>query len=157
MDHLDPFRSRPVQVLPSVAQGGWRLKRYGIVSEGRGIDPAISDAATSEALRRLPEPGALSDGAGNHGVGFQLVHFAQVAVVSPVFYWQWGSVLANLEQLRASWDQPTRFETGVREVVGCIWEMEIVAYEVDLWKRVMLVEGDQPDARLAKYLDTTLP
>lgn len=120
------------------------------------MDPAIVDAATGEALRRLPVPGALSDAAGNHGVGFQLVHFAQVAVVSPVFYWQWGSVLANLEQLRASWDHPSRFEAGVREVVGCIWEMEIVAFEVDLWKRVMLAAGDRPETRLARYLDTAL-
>lgn len=48
---------------------------------------------------------------------------------SPVFYWQWGSVLANLDQTRASWEEPTVFGDGIKEVVGCIWEMDVVSFE----------------------------
>ncbi len=156
MDHLDPFRPRPVRALPPVERQGWRLKQYAIVSDGRAFDATVAEAACAEALHRLPVAGALSDGAGNHGVGFQIVHFAQVAVVAPVFYWRWGSVLANLPQLRARWDRPDVFETGVAGVVGCVWEMQVVAFEVDLWQRTMLAAARAADERLAQYLEDTL-
>ncbi len=156
MDHLDPFRPRPVRALQPVERQGWRLKQYAIVSDERAFDAIVAEAACAEALQRLPVAGALSDDLGNHGVGFQIVHFAQVAVVSPVFYWQWGSVLANLPQLRAQWDRPDVFKTGVAEVVGCVWEMQVVAFEVDLWKRTMLTAAGAPEERLAQYLDEML-
>ncbi|MBG6202121.1 hypothetical protein IWQ48_003264 [Labrenzia sp. EL_13] len=38
-----------------------------------------------------------------NGMGFQIVHFAQVTVVAPVFYWQWGIVLSKIGQMRAYW------------------------------------------------------
>ncbi len=156
MNHLEEFVARPVQALPLVEQDGWRLKRYAILAEGRAFDAAVAEAASREALRRLPAASALSDADGNHGVGLQIVHFAQVAVVSPVFYWQWGSVLARIDQLRAQWAEPEVFETGVAEVVGCIWEMEVVAFEMDLWKRTMLGADGAPEDRLARYLGTHL-
>jgi hypothetical protein len=72
------------------------LKGYAILADGSALDEAISRAAAEEALRRLPRAGSLKDETGNQGVGFQIVHFAEVAIVSPVFYWQWGSVLAKI-------------------------------------------------------------
>jgi hypothetical protein len=135
---LQPFRPRPVLALPHVESNGWHLKRYAILADGRVFDEAIATAAGEEALRRLPKAGSLNDEAGNQGVAFQIVHFAEVAVVSPVFYWQWGSVLAHLNQMRASWDAPTELGDGVREVVGCIWEMNIVQFEVVAWATQLL-------------------
>ncbi|MEM9278087.1 MAG: hypothetical protein AAGA76_05910 [Pseudomonadota bacterium] len=120
MNKLQAYRPRPVLNLPSVEGNGWHLKRYAILSDEKSFDETIVNAATKEAFKRLPEAGSLNDETGNQGVAFQIVHFAEVAVVSPVFYWQWGSVLAHLDQMRASWDAPTKFVDGVREVVGCI-------------------------------------
>ncbi|MEX3014213.1 hypothetical protein [Gymnodinialimonas hymeniacidonis] len=153
MEHLEAFRHRPVHVLPLVERDGWRLKRYGIVADGRALDMGVADAASAAAVRGLPEPGAVEEGSGNHGAWFQIVHFAQTAVVSPIFYWQWGSVLSHGPQMRAPWEAPTAFAEGFSEIVGCIWEMELVAFEVDLWKRVMLGDGGDPEARLARYLE----
>lgn len=55
----------------------------------------------------------------NHGVGFQIIHFAEVAVVAPTFYWHWGSVLSKIVQVPAPWDRPTEFSASVNDVVGC--------------------------------------
>ncbi|MEM9640915.1 MAG: hypothetical protein AAGA19_05390 [Pseudomonadota bacterium] len=153
MKHLTPFRPRPVLPLNVVEQAGWRLKNYAILADGRSYDETVASAASEEALRRLPEAGGLRDEEGNHGIGFQIVHFAEVGVVSPVFYWQWGSVLARLEQIRARWEDPTVFRDGVREVVGCIWEMDIVQFEVNLWTSTLLDGTEPPDVRLNRYLD----
>lgn len=138
MSSLQPYRPRPVLNLPHVESSGWHLKRYAILADGRAFDEAIVAAAAEEALRRLPNAGSLNDETGNQGVAFQIVHFAEVAVVSPVFYWQWGSVLAHLDQMRASWNAPSQFEDGVKEVVGCIWEMNIVQFEVGAWANQLL-------------------
>ncbi|EBA11989.1 hypothetical protein [Roseobacter sp. CCS2] len=153
MDHLAPFRSRPTLHLPQFNQSGWQLKRYAILSQGHTYNDDVTTAATAKAMRLLPKAGSLVDADGNHGIGFQIIHFAQVAVVSPVFYWQWGSVLAHAGQVRASWDEPTLFHDGAKEVLGCVWEMDIVNFEVNVWKKHMLSDNKTPSQNLATYLD----
>lgn len=138
--------------LPLVESSGWYLKRYAILADGRAFNEAIATAAAEEALKRLPDAGSLNDETGNQGVAFQIIHFAEVAVVSPVFYWQWGSVLAHLDQMRASWDAPTQFGDGVREVVGCIWEMNIVQFEVGVWANQLLGGKKSTTDGLSAYL-----
>ncbi|MEM7170511.1 MAG: hypothetical protein AAF530_10085 [Pseudomonadota bacterium] len=155
--HLQTFQARDVLFLPLAGGQGWRLKRYAILSHGRSFDPDIVTAATAAALKRLPPAGNLHEADGNHGVGFQIIHFAQVAVVSPVFYWQWGSVLANAEQMRAPWDHPTRFATGVTEVIGCLWEMEIVSFEAQSWQDSLLAPHGGSEKSLTDYLGRALP
>ncbi|TQV77714.1 hypothetical protein [Denitrobaculum tricleocarpae] len=151
MRHLQAFQSRDVRALPLANEKGWQLKRYAILSEGRDFDNGIASSALAEALARLPKAGQIGDEAGNHGVGFQIIHFAEVAVVSPVFYWQWGSVLANIGQMRAPWDQPTSFGDGESEVVGCVWEMDLVSFEIAAWKDTVLGHSGTPAERLASY------
>lgn len=152
MNTLQPYRPRPILALPTIENSGWHLKRYAILADGRTFDDAIATAAAEEALRRLPKPGSLNDETGNQGVAFQIVHFAEVAVVSPIFYWQWGSVLAHLDQMRASWDAPTEFGDGAKEVVGCIWEMNIVQFEVETWATQLLGGTKSTDDGLTTYL-----
>lgn len=153
MNHLQPFQSRKVSALPLATQNGWRLKRYAIFADGRDFDEEVASSATSEAISRLPQVGEIGDDSSNHGVGFQIIHFAEVAVVSPVFFWQWGSVLAQSHQLRASWETPTSFGDGVEEVVGCVWEMEVICFEVNAWKNTVLCNMGTPTERVAKYLE----
>lgn len=149
MTHLAPFQARDVLALAPVTAKGWTLKRYAILAEGRDYDEAVATAATDAALARLPEAGPLEDASGNHGLGFQIIHFAETAVVAPLFYWQWGSVLAHGDQLRAPWDAPTAFATGSAEVFGCVWEMDIVTFEVDAWRRTMLDGHGAPAGYIA--------
>lgn len=153
MEHLQQFYSRSVLSLPVAKDHGWQLKRYAILANGRNFDNNIASSALIEAFKRLPDAGSLKDGAGNHGVGFQIVHFAQIAVVSPVFYWQWGSVLANIGQIRAKWETPTIFGDGVKEIVGCIWEMEIVNFEIGTWRNTLLNNTGTPEERFETYLE----
>ncbi|WP_299547601.1 hypothetical protein [uncultured Tateyamaria sp.] len=151
MSHLDPFRARTVLSLPAERSAGWQLKRYAILADGRAFSEEVATAATAAAIQRLPQARPLSEVDGNHGMGFQLIHFAETAVVSPAFYWQWGSVLAHIDQLRAPWDDPTRFDTGSPEVFGCVWEMEIVTFEVGAWTSTMLSDHGAPADRLQAY------
>lgn len=152
IEHLQQYCSRHVMSLPIAKDHGWQLKRYAILADGRKFDNDIASSALIEAYARLPDAGNLVDEADNHGIGFQIVHFAELAVVSPVFYWQWGCVLANIGQMRANWITPTNFGNGVEEIVGCIWEMEVVSFEVNTWKNTLLNNVDTPTERLASYL-----
>lgn len=152
MEHLKPFKERNVLGLEAAHGRGWQLKRYAILADGRVFDEEVASAATAEALRRLPDAGSLENAAGNHGIGFQIIHFAETAVVSPVFYWQWGSVLARLGQIKAHWEDPTAFNDGVDEIVGCIWEMNVVQHETEAWTSSMLAQPEAPFLRLSHYL-----
>ena len=156
MEHLKPFEEREVLRLDSINEQSWQLKRYAILAEGRTFEAEVAAAATAEALQRLPKAGSLADAIGNHGIGFQIIHFAETAVVSPVFYWQWGSVLAQPFQIKAQWNRPTIFKDGVDEIVGCIWEMNIVRDEVKAWTDTMLGRSQNPLEQLSDYLNAGL-
>lgn len=156
LEHLKPFEEREVLRLDSIKKQGWQLKRYAILAEGRTFEAEVAAAATAEALQRLPKAGSLANAIGNHGIGFQIVHFAETAVVSPVFYWQWGSVLAQLFQIKAQWNRPTIFNDGADEVVGCIWEMNIVRDEVKAWTDTMLGKSQSPREKLSDYLNADI-
>ena len=113
MNHLQPYQARKVICLPTVEIDGWWLKRYVILSAGRKFDKDIVLTALNAAIARLPQSEKLENPNNNHGVGFQIVHFAEVAVVSPVFYWIWGSVLANTHQMRAQWETPRDWDSSL--------------------------------------------
>lgn len=157
MNHLQPYVPRKVFALPTAETHAWHLKRYVILAADKVFDAVTVSSALNAAIERLPKAGHLRDANGNHGVGIQLIHFAEVAVVSPVFYWCWGSVLANSHQLRAQWECTTAFETGVKEIVGCIWEMEILCFETQSWKETMLSGTGTPEENLSNYLACNLP
>ncbi len=154
MEHLQPFYTRAGFSLPTFSEYGWVLKRYAILADGRSFDEDVAIAASTKAVARLPQAGSLADKVGNHGVGFQIIHFAEIAVVSPVFYWRWGSVLAKIDQLRASWNTPTEFSDGVNDVIGCIWEMDVVSFEIETWRASLLSQSGKPEERLETYLNT---
>jgi len=157
MDHLQPYTQRKILRLPSIGANGWQLKRYAILAENKQYDPATVLSASTSAIKQLPKAGKLEDPSGNHGVGFQIIHFAQVAVVSPIFYWVWGSVLANTHQMRAQYKSTNEFETGVEEVVGCVWEMQIVNFETQSWMKTVLGDSGALSEKLAMYLESSLP
>jgi len=157
LQHFQSYQSRTTRVLPTIQTNGWDLKRYAILAKNRHYVPEITSSALDAAILRLPAAGKLGDTDGNHGIGFQIVHFAEAAVVSPVFYWMWGSVLSNVTQMRADWGEPSSFTTGVSEVVGCVWEMEIVNFEIQAWKETMLSESGSASEKLSRYLECHLP
>ena len=156
MQHLEPYRRRDIRHLEQVDCNGWRLKRYAIIADGRAFDPLVVEAATAAALERLPKAGTLTDGQDNHGIGVQIFHFAeQIPLVSPVFYWKWGSVLFNAHQVRSYSTSPYKIVDGVREVVGCIWEMELVSFEVQAWRNIVLGGDADPNDRVERYLNAS--
>ncbi len=154
MKHLEPFRSRKSRALQTQSQNGWTLKQYAIFADGRYFDESVTSAAFEGAIGYLPKAGTLQDPNSNHGVGFQIVHFAEVAIVSPNFYWMWGSVLAHATQLRAPWSNPTSFEKGFVEIIGCVWELEIITFEVRAWQNSMLTTSNQPEQGIQRYLSS---
>jgi hypothetical protein len=120
MDHLQRFCPRNVLLLPIFTDGAWQLKGYAIRAKDRVFDEIIATAAGTEALKRLPEAGVLMDRTGNHAVGFQIVHFAEVAIVSPLFYWPWGSFLAKIAQTCTLGDALRGFRRGNNSIIGCV-------------------------------------
>ncbi|MEM5518930.1 hypothetical protein WNY37_18365 [Henriciella sp. AS95] len=153
MKHLKPFEPRNVLALPLATMKGWTLKRYAILSVGWNFEDRIVSSALQAAVEQLPTAGDILNADTNHGVGFQIIHFAEVAVVAPTFYWHWGSVLSNVEQIRAQWDRPTEFSQSANDVVGCVWEMDIVSFEVAAWKSTILSNDGAPNDRLSRYTE----
>lgn len=153
MQHFKTFQDRTVRALDISERDSWRLKRYAIIAAHREYDTGGVMAATDAAFARLPKAGTLQDAQSNHGIGFQIIHFAEdIPLVSPVFYWTWGSVLFNAHQMRSYRQAPYEIVDGVRDVVGCIWEMQLVAFEVRAWRDTVLSGHGEAETNVAKYL-----
>lgn len=59
--------------------------------------------------------------------------------------------------MRAPWKHPAKFDTGVKKVVGCIWEMQIVCFEMQAWTNTLLNNVGTPGENLTDYLERYLP
>ena len=54
--------------------------------------------------------------------------------------------------MKVHWNEPTVFKDGVDEIVGCVWEMNIVRDEVKAWTDTMLGRSQNPLDQMSKYL-----
>ena len=59
--------------------------------------------------------------------------------------------------MRAQWKNSANFEAGVSEVVGCIWEMQVLCFEIQSWKETMLNGSGKPENNLQLYLNSIYP
>ncbi|MEM7070204.1 MAG: hypothetical protein AAF403_00405 [Pseudomonadota bacterium] len=153
MHNFNHYQPRSSMLLPSVKYNGWQIKRYAIFAKSREFDEKIIFAATRKAKTLLPIAGKIDEPDNNHGVGFQIIHFAETAIVSPVFYWMCESVLANTRQMRAQWNTPTEFDDVTNDIIGCVWELEIIEFEVKSWKHIMLCSNQPLAEKLEHYLN----
>ncbi|WP_157598841.1 hypothetical protein [Tateyamaria omphalii] len=55
--------------------------------------------------------------------------------------------------MRAAWEAPTSFGDGVAEVIGCVWEMNLIIHETQSWMRTLLSGHGTQDDRLVRYME----
>jgi hypothetical protein len=130
-------------------EGGWRLKVYGI-SYDRGAPRLELVAAAKEVAReRLP---SMADGA-HYGVGYLGVHDARKACFAFVGWWAERYELHH-HLFRAPRDRAHALEPAPPGLVGCVWDLYLVAFERQAWMSALLGQSEpDPEGYLAMRLN----
>lgn len=107
--------------------GGWRLKCYVMtVSSGMAMPQGLRAAAMDRAAA------VLADVTQGHGVGYVVIHRARPANFVLIDWWE-REVDLRQRYFRSEHTAPGTLEEMPAEVVGCVWELEILLHERDAW------------------------
>ncbi|WP_067467386.1 hypothetical protein [Actinomadura macra] len=136
-------RPRPVRPLGIHEGGGWRLKVYGITSEGERPPDELVGAALKAAPEALPSPAVLRGGPDpdRYGLGFVVVHRAGDFCF--VLYDWWAAENEIHQRLySAPLDAPQELRPHPTPAVFCVWEGAAVDHERRAWIEHVLKRSD---------------
>lgn len=148
------YSPRLVKALPPVDVSGRALKVYGMFAEPEraAVLPApewLRQQAAS-VLRGSPQPG-------DHPVGFLIMHYGTDGDYLLVSQWYDANMLKHWVRGSAvdAGGSTTFAPLAQRDLVACVWELEVIKFERDAWINTVLARGRLDRASLDAYLGTT--
>ncbi|MFE5793151.1 hypothetical protein ACFQ8C_11320 [Streptomyces sp. NPDC056503] len=148
------YSPRLVKALPPVHAHGRALKAYVMFA-----DP--------ERAGDLPKPEWLERHAasvlggppveGDHPAGFLILHHGAEGTYLLVSQWYDADMLKHwVRGAAVAADGTTDFvPLAERDLIACVWELEIVKFERDAWVNTVLARGDTGQDSLDAYMETT--
>ncbi|MFJ5289177.1 hypothetical protein [Streptomyces sp. NPDC088348] len=148
------YSPRLVKALPPVDVCGRALKVYAMFAE-------------PESASTLPEPEWLQQQVasvlteplqeGDHPAGFLILHYGTEGNYLLVSQWYDANMLKH-------WVRGTAVDAAgnttvtplvQRDLIACVWELEVIKFERDAWVNTVLAQGRLDQASLDAYLNTT--
>jgi hypothetical protein len=151
---MSTYSPRLVQAFPAVSASGRTFKVYGIFA-----DP--------DAQPAFPQPGWLRQHVASlrqepieqddHAVGFLMLHFAKDGDYLLMSQWYGVNMLKHWVY-RAQDDAnggPAFVALTQRDVIACVWELEVMKFERDAWVRTVMHRGALDEVSTDAYLSAT--
>ncbi|WP_049564745.1 hypothetical protein [Streptomyces sp. SBT349] len=148
------YSPRLVKALPPVDVSGRVLKAYTMFAEPeRHSAPPEPEWLRRHAASVLREPPQ----EGDHPVGFLILHHGMEADYLLVSQWYDADMLKHWVRgsvVDAEGDT-TFAPLAQRDLIACVWELQIIGFERDAWVNTVLAQGRLDQASLDAYLGTT--
>lgn len=148
------YSPRLVKALPPLDVCGRVLKVYGMFAEPeRGSILPESEWLQQQAASVLREP--LQPG--DHPVGFLILHYGMDGNYLLVSQWYDANMLKHWVRGSAvgAEGRITFTPLAQRDLIACIWELEVIKFERDAWVNTVLAQGQLDQASLDAYVATT--
>ena len=146
------YSPRMVKAFAPLDVCGRTLKTYGIFAEleRRSTFPAAEwlRGHAESVLREPPQPG-------DHALGFLILHYGMDGDYLLVSQWYDANMLKHwVRGPETDGEGNTAFvPLAQRDLIACVWELEVIKFERDAWVRTVLARGqldqDGRDAYLA--------
>ncbi|MYD32458.1 MAG: hypothetical protein F4W98_01065 [Acidimicrobiales bacterium] len=157
MDHANDlaegdYRPRPIRHLSTQTVQGWHLKTYGINAMPQRSDDVLDpdvEAAAARVGHGLLE-GLETSNTGRYG--FLIIHQGGLANWLLVNRWA-EDILLRSELFRAGHDAPTDFQPETSDLIGCLWELEVVDFERRAWTEAVIKGNGGVDRYMATVLN----
>ena len=142
-----PYQPRRITFLELWETCGWRLKTYGIAPRDAVPGGELIDAARTAARARLPVPARTPT---RYGVGFMGIHEGRGSNL--VFLDWWADENELRHHVFVSYPPASLALTEVTStgLLGCVWDMTVLAFEREAWVDAALKSDGPPD--LERYL-----
>lgn len=148
------YSPRLVKALPPVDVCGRALKVYAMFAEQeRSFSPPAPEWLRRHAASVLREPPQ----EGDHPVGFLILHYGMEGDYLLVSQWYDADMLKHwVRGSVADAEGNTTFAPlAQRDLVACVWELEVIKFERDAWVNTVLAQGRLDKSSLDAYLGTT--
>ncbi|WP_208814153.1 hypothetical protein [Micromonospora echinofusca] len=113
-------------------------------------DPQWLQQQAAAVLSEAPQPG-------DHPVGFLILHYGMDGNYLLVSQWYDANMLKH-------WVRGSTVDAGgdttftplaQRDLIACVWELEVIRFERDAWVNTVLAQGRLDQASRDAYLATT--
>jgi hypothetical protein len=148
------YSPRLVKALPPLDVCGRVLKAYGMFAEPERRsavpEPKWLEQHAASVLSESPQEG-------DHPVGFLILHYGMEGDYLLVSQWYDSDMLKHWVRgsvVDAGGDT-TFAPLAQRDLIACVWELEIIKFERDAWVNTVLAQGRLDQASLDAYLGTT--
>jgi hypothetical protein len=150
------MNSGPIEVYsPRVVatRGIWDLdvlqfKVYDLLAKDKTVtDEMIKTAEVFLREEVIPDAEEMGD---SNGVGFVIIHPGDLGVTIAAQWWAQGSVLCQ-RIYRRQYDDVVPLDTINRPAVACVWELEIIAAEQNIWRETMMKSQQEKSAYLKTF------
>ncbi|GGY65266.1 hypothetical protein [Streptomyces omiyaensis] len=148
------YTPRLVKALPPVRANGRTLKAYAMFADPeRSGEPPKPDWLERHAAAVLHEPLA----GGDHPAGFLILHRGAEGTYLLVSQWYDADMLKHwVRGAVVDAEGETSFAPlPQRDLIACVWELEVVKFERDAWVNTVLARGSTGRDALEAYLGTT--
>jgi hypothetical protein len=134
---------------PSAADTTWRMKLYGIASQGE-----LPRASLLSAARRIAGEQLVREKANNYGVGFIGVHDGRDAAFVFVDFWGNENELFHRVFLSRGSDPDKLTPAEPADSSVCVWDLHLQSFERAAWIKHVLRKAEAPDFEgyLAEHL-----
>lgn len=148
------YSPRLVKALPAVDVCGRVLKAYAMFA-----DPALSSVLPEPEWLRRHAASVLSEAPqeGDHPAGFLILHHGAEGTYLLVSQWYDADMLKHwVRGSTVDAEGNTTFAPlAQRDLIACVWELEVIRFERDAWVNTVLARGRIDEDSLGAYLDTT--
>ena len=148
----EQYQPRPIRCVELWSTGDWRLKIYSIAYQRELARPEMFACAKELAREHLPQP-AITDS--RYGAGYVGVHDGRGFVVIFVDWWENENELFHKVFVNKGGNSLTFRRAGPDELVSCVWDTRVIAFERDAWVDTVLNNPNGPslDEYFALRLD----
>lgn len=149
-DDLPAYKPRFIRCRGVWSVKGWSIKTYMTSAYEDRIATDFQDAAKALISSNLTSIEAVAP---HHRLGFMIVTHGTLG--NWVMLDWWSGILLYQRIYRAQQNDPWRFVDAPRDLIQCIWELRVTAFERQAWIDHMLANpnGPNPSAYLGAQLN----
>lgn len=141
---MEKFKKRAVKYLDLVEFGDWKFKMYSMKYDESVATPDIENIVKAALPAWIKEKSQINDFP-NYKVGNVIIHEAMDSILVVVNWWVYENVIQG-HVYTSDYKNPNKFtDFSSKGLQFCVWEMNILWHERNLWVEHVLKQADKPD------------
>lgn len=149
---MQKYEPRKIEFCSIATVNSWNIKIYSISYQEKFKSAAVLHFAVSKLPEWLQKTKLL--GLETYKIAFLIIHEGRDGVWT-LFNWWIGENMVQSITFYTSFDDLTIFEeTPQTGGMACVWELEVINFERNMWIEYVLKKAEKPD--FTGYLDQQL-